>query len=121
MVTAGILDRLKRFEVFLTPAGTDELTGAVQAYRKQYGEEWLTKFRDANPDLCILVDLAANYEFEAAWSELQRMVDEWIDGEPGTMKRIGLHAAKGVFLNGAKPDIERVHAALRAEIDRPRF
>jgi len=117
----GLIDRLKQLEVFITPAGTAELIGAVQTYRRAYGEKWLVEFRTNNPGLCDLVELAANYDFPEAWDKLISQVDEWIDGEPSLIKRIGLHAAKGAALDGAKPDVEKLHAALKAEIDRPRF
>lgn len=116
-----MLDRLKQYGNILSPAGTAELIATVQAYKERYAENWLAEYKAANPEITELVDLVANYEFPQAWEQMVVLVNGWIDTEENWALRIGYRTSADVFLQKFKPDAERMHQQLRAEIDRPRF
>lgn len=116
----SVTDRIMRYSEFLSEKGRADLAGAVAAWRVQ-GDTWLEEFKAVEPELAELVDLIANYDFPDAFDRLKEMADEWIDGEPNVFKRMGLRTAKDFTLDKARPDIEKLHVLVRAEIDRPRF
>lgn len=113
-----IVERLDALKPLLGEKGMQDMADAVAAYRAQYGKPWLAEFKRNNPALTDLMDLIANYEFDEAWQRLFTLVDEWIDTEPGIGKRIAYRAAANVTLGGARPEIAKLHAMVRAEIDR---
>lgn len=117
----GVIDKIKAYEPYLSAKGREDLIITIQTYRKTYGKEWLEKFKAHNPDLCDFVDLIVNYDISEFWKALDGMIEGWISDESETWKRLAIRAAVNVFLPGAKPDIEKLHWAVKAEIDRPRF
>lgn len=122
----SFIDRVSHYNQFLSEKGREDLAGAVRAYRKQYGEKWLAEFKKANPGLFEIVDMIANYEVPAAIERIREMANTWIDEEPNEtawekLQRVGLRAGADVFIREATPAIAKLHAALRAEIDRPRI
>jgi hypothetical protein len=119
-VVSGLLDRINVLEQLLGEKGTAEFVAAVRAYRDRYGSSWLEQFKLRMPHFTEIIDLCANYEFDEAWDRLCQLADDWIEGEPNTIKRMGLYTVKTGILAGARPDIEKLHAAVRYEIDRPR-
>lgn len=116
-----IEDRFDQLKVFLTESGRVELVGAIKAYRSQYGEAWLAEFKAQNLHLAEIVDLIVNHDLTPAVEALLQKAGEWIEGEPEMWKRIALRGSIKIFIDSAMPDLEKLHTAIRAEIDRPRI
>jgi hypothetical protein len=115
-----LIERFESLRPLLGEKGMQDLANAVAEYRAVFGKKWLAEFKTDNPTLSELIDLIANYEFDEAWLKLNEHVETWIDAEDSLGKRVGLRIAANAFLPGAKPDIAKLHAFVRFEIDRPR-
>lgn len=85
----------------LSPDGQRQLIDWIRTARDERGAGWLEELKAEYPTFCWMVDLVANRTADEAFRELQ--------------------AEFPLFpLSLAEGKIHNLHAALRAEIDRPR-
>lgn len=117
-----MIDQLSNYVNFVMPSGRAALVEAMRQYKTAYGAEWLTKFKAANPELTDLVDIIANYDAEPAFHELLEYADAMIEANvEGSFFQIAAKTAAKTTIDANRQNILDTHAALRAEIDKPRF
>lgn len=102
------------YKHFLTDNGREWIIQKMTIAKKTYGQKWLVEFKRDFPILSDLVDLAANYDQEAAFSELLKIVE----------RKVGSFLTQYVakpFLEANRAEVYKLHSELKAEIDKPRF
>ncbi len=105
---------IEYYKFFLTQGGREWVIGKIAEAKTTYGAQWLAEFKRDYPILADLVDLAANYEPDAAFSQLHKIV------ENKTGSFLATYVAKP-FLEANRAEVYKLHSELKAEIDRPRF
>lgn len=113
-------ERIAPYTTFLTEGGRKQLCEAIGKWREAYGADWLDEMRRVTPTTCTIIDLCANRTFDESWTELNALADEWIS-EEDTFTQLVAIALKDTALAPYKGNLQLLHAAVRAEIDRPRF
>jgi hypothetical protein len=120
MTAVAFSERLKTCEYLLTDTGRADLSGVIRDYMRAHGPRWLAELKKAEPDLCTIVDLCANHPFADALIELDARVEEWIAEDPSSVMQVVYRGMKAATLRSYAPQLETLHAMIRAEIDKPR-
>lgn len=91
----------KQIATLLSPAGQQQLVDFVRRAKEDRGKHWLPEIKREYPTFSWIVDLVANKTADEAFAELQ-----------AEFPVFPLHLVEG--------KIHNLHAALSAEIDKPR-
>jgi hypothetical protein len=116
-----LTSKFEAFKPLLTAVGREGLAQVIRVYREKYGENWFAEYKARNADTAEIVDLICNNDFPAALDGLLQKTEVWIEGIENHWSRAGVRLTIKLYLDGMKPDLEKLHTVIRAEIDRPRF
>lgn len=116
------LSKVEIYKYFFSAAGREEIVKEIHRFKQTHGKNWLKEFKRDFPDLVIIIDLVANFEAQPAFDEFKKFVESELEKSIDSI--FGRIAARGAifgFLEANKPDVFKLHADLKAEIDKPRF
>lgn len=116
------LSKIEIYKYFFSQAGREEIVKEIRRFKEEHGKNWLKEFKRDFPDLTVMIDLVANYDAQTAFDELKKFVESELENSIDSIW--GRIAAKGAifgFLEANKPDVFKLHADLKAEIDKPRI
>ncbi len=114
--------KIEHYKHYFSAAGRAEILNVVRHFKEYYGENWLDEFKIDNPEAAVIVDIVANHDAPDALVQLKKFIDEELDRNvKGIFWRSTAKVAVFGYLDANKPDVFKLHADLKAEIDKPRF
>lgn len=117
-----MIKNLEQFQTLLTDDGADYVVAGMQQFREAYGENWLEEFKQANPHLVFIVDIVANYEFDAALHAFRDHVINLINNsEESELIKVGQKSLAKGLINANAGELQKLHSKLKSEINKKRF
>lgn len=117
-----ILSKIEIYKFTISDAGRDAIISEIRRFKETHGRNWLKEFKREFPDFTVIVDLIANHDAETAFARFKDFaVGEIENGFDSLFARIAAKSAAIGFLDAHKPDVFKLHAELKAEIDKPRI
>jgi hypothetical protein len=114
--------KIEIYKYFFSQVGREEIISEIQRFKAEHGKNWLKEFKRDFPDLVVIIDLVANYNANDALLKFKEFIAGEIDSQMNSIfTRIAAKAAAFGFLDTNKQDVFKLHADLKAEIDKPRF
>jgi hypothetical protein len=129
-------EKIRAYQHFITANGRAEIQKLIARWKEEHGKNWIREFKKDFPIMRDVIDLAANFDAPEAFIKLKDLLAFEIQThfEPerkaantflsqlavGTKEAAAKTAALS-FLDSNQTDVFKLHAELRAEIDKPRF
>ena len=114
--------KIEIYKYFFSQTGREEITKEIRRFKEMHGKNWLKEFKADFPDLVVIIDLVANYNGNDAFLKFKEFVAGEVESQIDSFfARLTAKTAIFAFLDANKEDVFKLHADLKAEIDKPRF